>query len=83
MGSYQVVIQQVRELKDIEILKSYLLVVWSEWDSLLDSGFPMMCECIREDFSGVEANSHRAELAQRLNHVIGQLDGGVGVPSTW
>jgi len=30
LGSHPVVMQQVRGLKDIEILKSYFLVVWSE-----------------------------------------------------
>ena len=74
VGSDLNVMQQVRGLKDIEILKSYLLVVWSEWDSLCDSS--AMCECIREEFSGVEANSHRAELVQRLDKIIGELDKG-------
>jgi len=74
-GSHSRVMQQVRGLKDIEILKSYLLVVWSEWDSLPHS--PTMCEWIREEFSGVEANSHRAELVQRLDEVIGELDKGL------
>jgi len=36
-----------------------------------------MCECICEEFSGVEANSHHAELVQRLDHVIGELDKGL------
>ena len=75
LGSHLHVIQQVRGLKDIEILKSYLLVVWSEWDPLWNSS--TMCECIREEFSGVEANSHRAELVQRLDEVIGELDKGL------
>jgi len=75
MGSHRGVMQQVRGLKDIEILKSYLLVVWSEWDSLYGSS--TMCKCIREEFSGVEANSHRAELVQRLDEVIGELDKGL------
>jgi len=77
LGSHPRVMQQVRRLKDIEILKSYLLVIWSEWDSLYDSGFPTMCEWIREGFSGVEANSHRTELAQRLDDVIRELDKGL------
>jgi len=36
-----------------------------------------MGEWIREEFSGVEANSHRAELVQRLDEVIGELDKGL------
>ena len=74
-GSHPDVMWQVRGLKDIEILKSYFLVVWSEWDHLWDSF--TMCECIREEFSGVEANSHRADLLQRLDEVIGELDKGL------
>ena len=77
LGSDPKVMRQVRGLKDIEILKSYFLVVWSEWDTLYDSGFHMMCKCIREEFSGVEANSHRAELMQRLDEVIGEVDKGL------
>jgi len=77
LGSHPRVMQRVRGLKDIEILKSYLLAIWSEWDSLQGDGFPTMCECIREEFSGVEANSHRAELVQRLDEVIGELDKGL------
>jgi len=77
VGSHPDVMQQVRGLKNIEILKSYLLVVWSEWDSLRYSGFLMMCKCICEEFSGVEASSHRAELVQRLDEVIGELDKGL------
>ena len=69
--------RQVRGLKDIEILKSYLLIIWLEWDSIQGSGFPTMCEYIREEFSGVEASSHRAELVQRLDEVIGELDRGL------
>ena len=77
LGSHRAVMNQVRELGDIEILKSYFLLVWSEWDPLRGFGFRMMCESIRKDFTGVEANPHRAELVQRLDHVIGQLDRGL------
>ena len=77
LGSHSDVMRQVRGLKDIEILKSYLLIIWLEWDSIQGSGFPTMCEYIREGFSGVEASSHRAELVQRLDEVIGELDRGL------
>ena len=77
LGSGSRVILRVQNLEDLEILKSYLLLVWSEWDSLLDSDFPTMCQCVRKEFSGVETNSHRVDLVQRLDHVIGQLDRGL------
>jgi len=75
LGSSPRVMLQVRGLEDIEILKSYLLVVWSEWDCLQDP--PKMYKCIREEFSGVEASSHRAELVQRLDEVIRELNKGL------
>ena len=82
LGSGSRVILRVQILKDLEILKSYLLLVWSEWNSLLDSGFPTMCQCVRKEFSGVEANSHRVDLVQRLDHVNDRAVGqGAGVLS--
>lgn len=66
-------VQTVRKLGDIEILTSYLLLVWSEWDGIL-SGFEEMCTSIKEDFGVVGMGYHRRELLQRLNHVLGQLD---------
>jgi len=77
LGSDPRVMQQVRGLKDIGILKSYLLIVWSEWDTLEHYDSPTMSECIREEFSGVGENSRRTELAQRLDEVIGELDKGL------
>ena len=76
MGSDSDVVKVVRNLKNIEILKSYLLLVWSEWNSLLD-GLDMMCDSIREDFGGIEMCPHRADLVERLDHVLGQLDRGL------
>ena len=144
-GSRWYVVQMVRDLKDIEILKSYLLLIWSEWDttgsirpesdsssstwssrsncdsirssysshdstrspcstcdstwsscstrdstwwpcSTCDSielergtrdGYSQMKISIREDFSGIKMSSHRADLLQRLDYVLGQLDRGL------
>ena len=72
-GSYSHVVKAVRELKDVEILKSYLLIVWSEWDSLWPRGFDEMCVSIREDFGGIGMGHHRAELTQRLDQVLERL----------
>ena len=33
---------------------------------------------IREDFNGIEMWCHRQELIERLDHVLGQLDMGLG-----
>ena len=67
----------IRSLKDIEILKSYLLLVWSEWDCLYMADFDEMCNLICEDFSGIEMCSDRADLVERLDQVFGQLNRGL------
>lgn len=78
VGTRSCVVRAIRELKDIEILKSYFLLVWSEWDDLRDSyGFNKMCGSIRKDFRGIGMGDHRAELIQRLDHVLEQLDRGL------
>ena len=77
-GSYSHVVKAVRELKDVEILKSYLLLVWSEWDSLWPRGFDEMCASIREDFGRIRMGHHRADLLQRLDQVIERLNLGFG-----
>ena len=76
-GTRGTVIETVRALKDIEILKSYLLVVWSEWGLFSSDDFRKMCALIREDFGGIEMRHHRTDLIQHLNHVFEQLDRGL------
>jgi len=73
-GSELEAVKTVRGLKDTEVLKSYMLLLWSEWD---DDGFDEMCASIREDFSGIGTGRHRADLAQRLDYILGQLDRGL------
>jgi hypothetical protein len=75
MGSVARVVQAVRVLGDIGILKSYLLLIWSEWDHIL-SGFQEMVTIIRENFGGEEMGSHRQDLLQHLDHILDQLDLG-------
>ena len=68
----------VRRVQNIEVIKSYLLIVWSEWDELYDDGFKEMCALVREDFCGIGMGRHRGDLIQRLDHILGQLDRGLG-----
>ena len=75
LGTYARVVKVVRGLRDIEVLKSYLLLVWSEWNT--PYGFDEMCTSILEDLSGIGMEHHRADLIQRLDHVLGQLDCGL------
>jgi len=77
LGTGQDSVQTIRKLGDIEILTSYLLLVWSEWDGIL-SGFEEMHTSIKEDFSGIGKEHHRKELIHRLDHVLEQLNGGLG-----
>jgi len=70
------VVRHVRALGDIEVLKSYFLLVWSEWDFVWVDGFGEMCTSIRKDFGGIRMEGHRADLIERLDHVLGQLNWG-------
>ena len=69
--------RHVRGLGDIEILKSYLLLILSEWNPLYDDGFTEMRASIREDFGGVGMWCHRDDLIKHLDRIQGQLDQGL------
>ena len=79
-GSSRDVVCQIRALGDIEILKSYLLLIWSEWDRIdyqESGGLAEMEVSIREDFGGIEMWGDRQDLIERLDHVLGRLDEGL------
>ena len=67
----------IRGLGDIEILKSFFLLVWSEWSFLEFAGLAEMELTIREDFGGVGMWHHREPLVERLDYILGQLDRGL------
>jgi len=90
LGSAPSVVKAVQALGDIEILKSYLFLVWSEWSCLSgqlycystqphssEGGFPEMCTLIRENFSGIGMGLHQEDLLQLLDCILGQLDLGL------
>lgn len=77
MGTAEHTVYHIQALGNINILKSYLLLVWSEWSSLWCSGFHVMYTSIRQDFSGIGMQCHRRDLIKRLDHVLGQLDLGL------
>ena len=79
MGNRGGVVCHVRKLGDIGILKSYFLLIWSEWDYIDDQsgGLAEMQISIQEDFSGVSMQLHREDLIKRLDEVLGQLDQGI------
>jgi len=77
-GTTSDVVRRVRELGDVEILESYLFLVWSEWDVIHSEGLTEMCSLIREDFGGIGMGRHREVLVGRLDRVLEQLDRGLG-----
>lgn len=76
-GSGRGIACHVRALGDISILKSYFLIVWSEWGLVPDASLNAMGTSIREDFGGVWMMRHREDLIKRLDYVLGQLDLGL------
>ena len=77
LGTGGFVVRAVQAFKDTEVLKSYLIPVWSEWDSLTSNGFDETCTLIEEDFGKVGMEDHRTDLIRHLDHVLGQLDRGL------
>ena len=73
-GTAECVVRRVREIGDLGILKSYLLLVWSEWDGIHPDGLVDMRASIRQDFGGVGMRGHRQDLIERLDHILGELD---------
>ena len=76
LGTKGRVVRRVRKLRDLELLESYFLLVWSEWDCLYEEGRREMIFSIREDFGGIGMWRHREVLIERLDHVLGELDKG-------
>jgi len=76
-GTQLPVVKAIRELKDIKIIKSYFLLVWSEWDYLTDDAFNESCISICEDFSEAWSGWHWTELIQHLDHILTQLGQGL------
>ena len=72
-GTTGAIVQHIRGLEDIEILKSYFFVVWSEWDFIYPDGIEEMEISIREDFGGIGMEQHRKDLVERLDHVVCRL----------
>ncbi|KAF9783505.1 hypothetical protein BJ322DRAFT_1071378 [Thelephora terrestris] len=76
-GTNPGIINHVRSLGDLEILKSYFLLVWSEWEVLSDDAFDEMGVSIQQDFCGTGMEKHREDLVERLDQVIEELGRGL------
>ena len=73
------VVSWVRGLRDADILTSYLLLVWSEWDPILPRrDLSEMRMTVSREFRGVRMEGHRECLIDHLNHVLRELDRGLG-----
>jgi len=70
VGGDRDIFRTVRGLNNIEVLTSYLTVVWL-WDD--DGGLAEMEMSVREDFGGIGAGCHRAELIQRVDYLLGEF----------
>ena len=77
MGTQAHAVRRVRELGDVEILKSYLFLVWSEWNGIDQGGFTEMCAAIGKELGRNGMGCHREVLITRLDHILGQLDSGL------
>ena len=78
LGTRKHVVRCVRKLKDVEILKSYFLLVWSQWDRIAYPEAPSeMRMAIKREFKGVEMEDHRKDLITHLDHILQQLNQGL------
>jgi len=77
VGASEHIFCRVRELEDIEILKSYLLLIWLESHELPSNA--LMCASIREDFCGIGMGGHRGDLKKRLDRVLARSDRGLNL----
>ena len=70
-------VRYVRELGDVDILKSYFLLVWSKRNTLMGAVVFETRVSILGGFGGIETQHHREDLIKKLDHVLGELDRGL------
>ena len=75
-----VTVRSVRQLKDITVIKSYLLLLWSERWPLRPDGFSEIHASVCEDFSGIGMGYDRMDLIRMLDRFLEQLDNEQGSP---
>ena len=79
-GASLEVFQSVQEVGDLELITSYLFVVWSKWSWAYPEGFTAMLEFIRSGLLGIEGLGYREDLVQRLDDVLSQMNSGSPTP---
>ena len=72
--------QTVRKTGNLELITSYLFVVWSKWSWSYPDGCTAVLEFIRSGLRGVEGMGYRADLIKRLNAVLSQMDSDPSPP---
>ena len=72
-GTQPDVVSYVERLGDPELLTSYFLLVWSEWNGVRDGPDNMVASIVRR-LRGIRMQNHREELIQRLDHILRELD---------
>ena len=73
------VVSRVRGLRDPEILTSYLLLVWSEWDPIHPRrDLSEMRMTISREFRGSRMRENRKALIGHLDQILVELDRGLG-----
>ena len=70
------VYHHIRGLGNTEILKSYLLLVWSEWNLPFSSDHKETLFFIKDDFGQVGTRHHREYLVRRLDYILEELGRG-------
>jgi len=70
------VVQTIHQLGGIELIASYLHIIWSEERGLLHDNIPAIRRLIREELGGIGATGHRIDLIRRLDYVLLQFDQG-------
>ena len=73
-GTSGTVVRAVQGLRDVNLIVSYLLIVWSKWGCLLPDGTLAMYYLIREELGGIGLVGCRADLVQRLDCVLSESE---------
>ena len=75
VGGDRDIFRMVRGLNNIGVLTSYLILFWPED---CDGDLAEMEISAREDFNGIGASRHRAEIIQRVDSILGKSGWGPG-----
>ena len=78
-GGYEGTFYYIRRTGDLDLLKSYFLIRWTERYTLDSDDMRVIEMSIREDFSGAATAKHREDFMKHLDFVIGRFDRSLGL----